>query len=551
MAKLAGQRAVHEDLPSALELSLVDRRYPAQATTPNWGPSPGSIDPDIEFARRVHAYEDFKPLSDYEPRSDAKPRKEILLLAEAAEKRALRATEGTEAQKARAGRQAYARVMVEERFQAPAPLLPAKFAFGSLKIQSGKKEIDDGFLVAESIWPTLMKKTPPASRGSLLPSPYPVMVPGSRFQETYYWDSYFGNLGLLATGRVAPAKMQVENLLEVLRTHGLVPNGMRDYYLSRSQPPFLSSMVRDVYDATPASALRERWLRERAYPLLKRDYDQFWMRSDTRYDPATGLNHHWDAENTLRPERFGADDDAKIGKTFRDTRAAAESGYDFTAAHENEASKVAPVLLNSLLWKTEMDLHWMAVRAGEATEAKRFLAAAKKREAAIRKYLWDEKRGVYYNYHLKERRRIPILAADAFAPSYFGLASPLEAERVRLAALPALERPGGLVASEVKSGMQWDSPYAWAPHQVMAVGALQRQGRADDAKRISENWMKANAKIGRKYKTMMEKIDAELADEPVESGEKYPTQTGFLWTIGAYEWLAVKGLGLKPVKAAP
>ena len=210
----------------------------------------------------------------------------------------------------------------------------------------------------------------------------------------------------------------------------------------------------------------------------------------TRYDEKTGLNHHWDALNIPRQERHALDDETKLGKSYRDVRAEAESGEDFTVAFEHDATHVAGVLLNSMLYKTETDLAWMAKEMGNEEESKRFEARAEKRRKAMDKYLWNEKLGRYENYHLGradddgkriEPHRIPVLVADTAAPLFVRAAGPGQAARVR-EALNGLKQPGGLMASEATdSTHQWDGNNGWAPQQMMAMQGLINYGFDGDA----------------------------------------------------------------------
>ena len=231
-----------------------------------------------------------------------------------------------------------------------------------------------------------------------------------------------------------------------------------------------------------------RWLQKRAFPLVKADYEGFWMKS--RWDASTGLNHPSDDLDLERPERHTNDDEKKLGVTYRDVRAAAESAEDFSQAFVGEASQVAGVLLNSLLYKTERDLEWMAHMLGLSTDESAFRSAAGRRQATIDKYLWNPDIGRYENYLLRTGKRIPIQVADTFAPLFVGVASDAQAQAVRKG-LPTLERAGGLMSTELTaSADQWDGNNGWAPHQVMAIQGLTNYHRGTgvdpDARRLAE-----------------------------------------------------------------
>jgi alpha,alpha-trehalase len=405
----------------------------------------------------------------------------------------------------------------------------------------------------ENLWSKLVKRTPPQTRSSLIPLPFPVIIPGARFQESYYWDSYFGIQALIRTGRWKLAAMQVENFLYMINTYGLVPNGMRDHYLTRSQPPLLSSMVRDVYQAAlQAGQSRDEmneWLRHRVFPLLKRDYFDFWMNPQTRFDAETGLNHHWDAENTPRPERHSADDEESLAATYRDVRSEAESGKDFTVAFEGRASRMAPVLLNAIMYKIEKDLSWMARTLGDHQQSRQFWEAATHRRAAIDRYLYDPERKAYYDYNLERRGRSTVLTADIYAMLWAGVASRDQARGVR-DHLKDLEVAGGILASNVNSGKQWDAPFVWAPHIFFSADGLQNYGYRADAVRIVTKFNSAIDRIFARTGAIFEKIDGVLGDLPVERGDKYATQEGFLWTNSVYLWGMTDILGYRLVDAS-
>jgi alpha,alpha-trehalase len=337
--------------------------------------------------------------------------------------------------------------------------------------------------------------------------------------------------------------MELENLLSSIRRYGFVPNGGRDYYLSRSQPPFISSLVREVYQAslkkagTAAEKARlKRWLRERAFPLIRSDYEKFWMNPKTRFDSATGLNHYWDDLDLPRPERHGSDNELALGKTYRDTRAAAESGQDFTASFGNEASRVASPLLNAMLFKTEEDLAWAATELGMTSEANHFQTAAARRRAAVDRFLWNGKKGCYEPMRLSDHQRIEVVSAESYAPLFTGMASAEQAAKTRTT-LSALEKPGGVMATDLtNSPHQWDGPNGWAPYQVMAAQGLKRYGYTADAQRIADKWVHAVADVYDQDKTFYERIDVQHLKRPKSDANKYPPQEGFLWTNASYVW---------------
>lgn len=479
-------------------------------------------------AVELRLHEDFKTLADLIPR-DVSEQERAVIAQEAKE------IEGRE------GEAAAVRYQLEKLYRAGSELAPAPDRLTrprwTLPAESPHKATFD---YVEATWEKLVKITPQSTRSSLIPLPNPVLIPGARFQEAYYWDSYFAIYALIHTGRGELVRGQIENFLHMIDRFGFVPNGNREYYLTRSQPPLLSRMVRDylkLTDGKDVSETNRRWLRDRVLPTLIRDYQGFWMNPRTRYNVRTGLNHHYDALNNPRPERHSADREEELGRTYRDVRAEAESGKDFTDAFGGEATQVAGVLLNSILFGVERDLAALSRFAGRETDARKFDRLAERRKQAMVKYMRDPQTGLFYDFHLVKGERVPILTADTFAPIWVGLIDGASARVMAKEALKRLEHPGGIVSSEVISGKQWDAPYVWAPHIQFAVEGLGKIGLEADAERIAKNWVAMVDRVREKTGVIFEKYDAYRADMPVENGDKYETQQGFLWSNGVYVWL--------------
>nr|WP_241695940.1 alpha,alpha-trehalase [Solimonas terrae] len=420
------------------------------------------------------------------------------------------------------------------------------------------------FAHIETQWGKLVKTSVGARGSSLLHTPYPFLIPAGRFREAYYWDTAFGIDGLIATGRLELAQMQADNFLELIRRFGFVPNGNRDYYLSRSQPPLSSRLIRTVVAASAAEYRRHgdaersanllRWVRERAVPLLASEFLDFWSDPQTRYDAATGLHHHWDALDVKRPERYSEDDETALGKSLRDVRAMAESGLDFTvlysgASGRNEMSAFAPVMLNALLAQFAADVAWLAEFGGLAEPQHRYARLAAERRTAIDRHLWDDAGGYYRSLHLETRQPSQGIGFTVFAPLFAGIASPGQAQRVLQAARPLLRRGGIAGSNRFESLQQWDGDNGWAPAQLMAVSGLRRHGFEAAARDIAQRWIAALTAVFAKHGSFFERINVATLDLPVRKGHQYPVQEGFLWTNSSFAWMATEVLGhpLKPI----
>ena len=416
-----------------------------------------------------------------------------------------------------------------------------------------------------ALWP-MLTRTPDTSKAlsTLLPLPFPYVVPGGRFREVYYWDSYFTMLGLVQSKRVDLVKSMLDNFAHLITTVGHMPNGNRVYYLGRSQPPFFAAMVGLYAEATDsAQALR--------YIDAMRREHEFWMdgalqvkpgsawRRVVRLADGTLLNRYYDDLPGPRPESYREDSKLADGVSatarpalFTNLRAAAESGWDFSTRWMRdpndlrtiETIELAPVDLNSLMYHAERTLAALLVRrggAGDAAESKKFAATAASRLVAIRKYAFDAQDGYFYDVRwrtgMPERAR-PTMAAAA--PLYFRVATAEQGRAVAARLERDFLRSGGFVTTLVKSGQQWDAPNGWAPLEWMAIEGVRRYGRADLANTARDRWLALNRRTYAATGKMMEKYDVSDASRPAGGGE-YPTQDGFGWSNGVA--LALVGAG--------
>ncbi len=485
----------------------------------------------ISNGRRSEAVvQDFKPLSDLIPNNLSEDQ-ETLIYA--------RAKEIEENQ----GKPASLSFLLNELFSEPGNELgsaPASLVRPRVALDENE-ERGRVVLYIEELWSDLVKQSPLSSEGSLIPLPYPSLVPGDRFQESYYWDTFFTIKALISTGRLELAAMQVENFLYLIAHYGLVPNGARTYYLSRSQPPLLASMIRLVSDAYIEKGFQpeiSQWLKEKALPLVKSDYENFWMNPETRYDETTGLNHHWDSETIPRPERHGADDDSKIGINPQHTRAGAEFAKDFTDTVEGEYGNTAGVLLNAVLYKLEVDMADLYQMIDESGNSNYFSGQAEKRKSSMNRYLWSDEDRTFYDYNLRTSQPFKYTIADTYATLWAGVAT-TEQGRSLATRLPILERDGGLMSSDLASGKQWDAPFMWAPLMYFAVEGLINYGFTEDGRRLAEKYLMTVDNTFMELGYLIEKMDAETAGVPQEDGEKYETQRGFLWTNGVYLYFLI------------
>ena len=401
----------------------------------------------------------------------------------------------------------------------------------------------------EQLWPLLtrqMADLPPWS--SHLPLPHPYVVPGGRFQEIYYWDSYFTMLGFGPEQQELKQSM-VKNFAHLVRTWGHIPNGNRTYYLSRSQPPFFYRMVALLTPDSPARAYAEY------LPELKAEH-AFWMQDSGSARPGAParrvvampdgslLNRYWDARDVPRDESYREDVQAakqtprEKGVLYKDIRAAAESGWDFSSRwladgeslHTMQTTSIVPPDLNSLLYGLEQAIAQGCERANDAECVRSYEARAAARRAALHKYLWNDTTGLFDDYHWHQQRTLGHVTAAALYPLFVGLATERQAARVADVAGDRLVRDGGVVATTLTTGEQWDAPNGWAPLQWIAVTGLRRYGHDDLAETIARRWLEMVSEVYRSTGRLLEKYNVVTLTSG--GGGEYPTQDGFGWTNG-------------------
>lgn len=439
-----------------------------------------------------------------------------------------------------------------------APPVPAATVPGSAATTGMEQHIRD-------LWPLLTRAADSAdARSSLIPLPKSYVVPGGRFREVYYWDSYFSMLGLIDSKRTDLVANMLDNFSHLISTVGHIPNGNRTYYLGRSQPPYFAAMVGLYATATDTTqALKYLDAMEAEYA--------FWMdgaaalapgeanRRAVRMRDGALLNRYWDDRPEPRPESYR--EDYLLGASlpvpkreplYRNIRAAAESGWDFssrwmrdtTDLRTLETTDLAPVDLNSLLYHAERTI--AAFRrfrkvVGDSLVAVKFDAAAEARRTEVLAAAWDAKSGFFYDVRWKSGERVtdrPTMAAAAVL--YFGLATAEQGRAVAAKLERDFLRPGGFVTTMIRSGQQWDAPNGWPPLQWIGMEGVRRYGRGDLADMARDRWLTLNRRTYAAVGKMTEKYDVLDLSRPAGGGE-YPTQDGFGWTNGVALALARMG----------
>jgi alpha,alpha-trehalase len=420
------------------------------------------------------------------------------------------------------------------------------------------------------------------------------VVPGGRFNEMYGWDSYFILRGLVRDNRLDLAQGMVENFFFEIEHYGAVLNANRTYYLTRSQPPFLTSMILAVYEAQKAAGHENRAWLEKAYHYAVRDHE-LWTR-EPHIAGSTGLSRYYDfgdgpaaesvkdetghyrqvaayflsqpdmgksylapkimgdasqqlvgplfalqvcdsAKTMARPDCDAAGDVALSADYYKGDRAMRESGFDISfrfGPYGAATHHFAPVCLNSLLYKTEKDLEQISGMLGRKQDAEEWRKRAEDRKEKIQKYLWDAQREMYFDFNFEKQERSSYEYVTTFYPLWAGVATPEQAKAV-VQHLSKFEQPGGLVMSPHETGGQWDYPYAWAPNQLLADEGLRRYGFNEDADRVSYEFLSTVAENFRRDSTIREKYNAVTRSSETQVTAGYHMNiVGFGWTNGVF-----------------
>jgi alpha,alpha-trehalase len=410
----------------------------------------------------------------------------------------------------------------------------------------------------------------------------------------YGWDSYFIIRGLVRDGRIDLARGMVENFFFEIEHYGNILNANRTYYLSRMQPPFLTSMILSVYEAQKAAGHEDRAWLAKAYGYASKDHDM-WTR-EPHLAGDTGLSRYFDlgdgpspeslkdetghyrqvASDFLRnpelenkyivrqapgkpaPQIYGSqyavqvcdvahtmahaecDNSEHISLSadfYKGDRSMRESGFDISfrfGPYGAGTHHSAPVCLNSLLYKSEKDLEHISQILGRKEDEAAWRNRAVARGESIQKYLWNAQKGLFYDYNFESKTQSTYDYVTTFYPLWVGIATPEQAKAL-VKNLSIFERPGGLVMSPYETGAQWDFPYAWAPNQLLAVEGLRRYGFNEDADRVSYAFLSTVAENFRRDGTIREKYNAVSRSSDVAVSAGYNLNViGFGWTNAVF-----------------
>jgi alpha,alpha-trehalase len=436
------------------------------------------------------------------------------------------------------------RAFVQENFKLPTPTEQGAGAHAEKSFQLPIREH------VEQQWDVLQRKPDShEAESSLISLPFPYVVPGGRFREIYYWDSYFTMLGLAASGRLELMEHMVANFAYLIDRVGFIPNGNRNYYCTRSQQPFFALMVELLAESRGDDGVYTEYL-----PQLEREYG-FWMAEAESIEDNLSvrrrvirvgdgfLNRYWD-DSTL-PRQESHIEDVELAafaerdkpELYRDIRAAAESGWDFSTRWFEDpddmatirTSQIAPVDLNALMYRNECILAKAAGLAGSAQKESFYQVRAAARKNLLQTLFFDEQQGFFVDLILPDLRPSDVLSVASAYPLFFNIASPEQAATVAEKLRSDHLKTGGWVTTCQSTGQQWDAPNGWAPLQWIVYGGLCNYGYEVDARAGAQRWVDNNLEVYGKTGHLLEKYDVEHVGVPAEGGE-YEVQSGFGWT---------------------
>jgi alpha,alpha-trehalase len=412
----------------------------------------------------------------------------------------------------------------------------------------------------KDLWKILTRQPNTTRNSSLIPLPHPYVVPGGRFREIYYWDSYFTMLGLQASGEKQLIRNMVDNFTYLINTQGFIPNGNRTYFTSRSQPPFFSLMV-GILAEVEGKQVWTQYL-----PVLEKEY-KFWMdgasslsvqnpthRRVVRLPNGEIVNRYYDDSVTPRTESYKEDVETarksgrKPEELYKDLKAACESGWDFSSRWFQDGktlttihtTQLIPVDLNALLYQLELNMAYASELKGDSAKKEYYTSRAAKRKAAIIAYCWNAEKGYFFDYDFVAQKQKTIYSLAALYPLFFKMATPVQAQAVAKVVEAKFSQPGGVLTTLINTSQQWDAPNGWPPLQYITIQGLFIYKEDKLAATIRDRWVQNNIRVYENTGKMVEKYNVTNKSLKAGGGE-YPLQDGFGWSNGVLLKLLTEG----------
>ncbi len=405
----------------------------------------------------------------------------------------------------------------------------------------------------ERLWEVLTRQPDATDNySSLIRLPHPYVVPGGRFNEIYYWDSYFTMLGLRVSGKTDMIENMIANFAWLIGQYGFIPNGNRSYFLGRSQPPFFALMI-SLLAEEKGELVFIKYL-----PSLEKEY-QFWMDGSNQLSSVPGnaikrvvgysegktLNRYFDNFPFPRTEMYTDDIElieqhgGQADKMLLNIRAACESGWDFSSRWCSvpddlatiHTTDILPVDLNCLLYFLEKTIAKAHGLNGDMERNGHYQSLADERKARINEVFWNDETSFYLDYDFVKKAQTGALSLAGVFPLFFNIADAAQARHCAKMISAKFLHDGGLATTTFESGQQWDAPNGWAPLQWIAVQGLRNYGFDTLAETIKERWVNLNTKVYKNTGKLLEKYN--VVNTNIKSGGgEYPVQDGFGWTNG-------------------
>ena len=371
-----------------------------------------------------------------------------------------------------------------------------------------------------------------------LPKAYTIPCASDMFQEMYYWDTYFTNVGLMLSGRGEQAKNNADNMIYLINRFGMMPNGNRTHYLNRSQPPFLSQMVREIFDEDNDIA----WLENEAYPALVKEYD-FWQSNRKSINGLACYGGVFAGKGAQEGfcnyfcERAGLnkpDTDEGREQYSYACLAQCESGWDLSSRFALDAHKVNGIDLNSLLFILEKNMAYFAEKIGKTEDKAVWEKRAEERKTLINELLWDYDRNMFCDRKVEENKLNGFFSAASFYPMFAGLAT-AEQAKLTVEKLPLIELEYGVAGCEDNGkllGLQWDYPHGWACLHYIIIKSLLSYGFEADAMRVAEKYVNTVVSNFETTNNLWEKYN--VVTGKVSETNEYDTPPMMGWSAGIY-----------------
>lgn len=357
----------------------------------------------------------------------------------------------------------------------------------------------------------------------------PSIADGIFWRDMFYWDSYFIILGILEEGQVKLAKGIVENFKFLYDKFSIIPSRNRYYNIGISQPPFFTSMIREVYEKTKD----KRWLRKMVVTAEK-EYAEYWMDKEIK-DEWMSYARKFALHRAFKSLSRYAD------HNIIDDTAEHESGWDMTSRFNDKCLDYIPIDLNSLLYKYEKDFEFFFSELGNEYRSKKYSNLAKYRKELINHHMWDDLKGFYFDFNHAINKKSNFFSLAGFYPMWAKIATREQAEAM-VKNLKVFEQhygltntqhlPDSMIVGSKRHFKQWDYPNGWAPNHWIVIKGLLNYGYIDEAKRIAKKWLDLNKKVFKETGKFWEKYEV-ITGEVGRPG-RYPNQEGFGWTNGVF-----------------